>query len=342
MSMPWVYPYQPNTYVDANTGESHKRSLACKLGYFILLLVVLVIVVVCILLLLYEVSWIGYPFAWIYPAGGPSSSSLPPSFILSNGTGTVPKVLDELTSPPYIALSLNRLYQDSTRCMQIQRSIDNDLYTVGFTSEDFVDANSIISFCQESEYCYITIWYDQSPSGFHLYQTDVSNAPLITYRGQFLGYNNIPTIRFNENSLSYTELSENITASFKVGFVSAVVSRDSGNAGPLLADSANSFWGSTAGELFWTGCNSMWICGAANQVWMNGSSTTANLWPYGQTTITVLPSTAVQDIQGSNWNNLGLDANNNNFAGNWWELIVWDSISNADIATMHTYLNNTW
>ena len=86
--------------------------------------------------------------------------------------------------------------------MRVRRTSDNSQKDIGFLESD-LDVPALLNFVSGFD-AYVTIWYDQSGQGNHVYQDDWSLQPQIVKQGQVIVdvASNRPTVRFEGASMT--------------------------------------------------------------------------------------------------------------------------------------------
>lgn len=111
-------------------------------------------------------------------------------------------VLDGLTSGIKAAYSTRKLLSSyAGNAMQIERASDSTTQNIGFVSNT-LDTGSINTFCSGTT-CTVTIWYDQSGSGYNLAPPG-TNVPVIYQSGAIVTINSTrPAISFASATTQY-------------------------------------------------------------------------------------------------------------------------------------------
>lgn len=100
------------------------------------------------------------------------------------GSGANP-YLDGLATQPKAVCSLKKLISTATVAIRVRRSSDSAEQDIGFSGNS-LDTTSLASFVG-SDSAYITTFYDQTGSGYHLTQATASKQPRIVNAGAYDG-----------------------------------------------------------------------------------------------------------------------------------------------------------
>ena len=130
---------------------------------------------------------------------------------------------------PAFAVSTRRLGNVS-RCLQITRSVDLAVLDVGFGANGWLDTAALLSFVSlngsaaaANSTGSVSIWYDQSGRGHHLYNPSLPQQPLIVNQGVLQTFTTLPVLRFQQSAGSFLQL---INLTMQVAYVSTIVQRD--------------------------------------------------------------------------------------------------------------------
>lgn len=102
----------------------------------------------------------------------------------------------EIKCNPKVVYSLRLYVSDYTgNCIKVRRSSDNAELDIGFNA-GVLDTAALLTFCDSGD-GFITIWYDQSGSGFNAIQTTANRQPIIVSGGVVSVLLSKPTVYFN-------------------------------------------------------------------------------------------------------------------------------------------------
>ena len=114
-------------------------------------------------------------------------------------SGTVTPLLLDTYSGSVGAFSLRKLRTAYTgSAIRVRRSSDNTSLDIGFINNQ-LDTTSLLSFVGSGD-GFVSIWYDQTGSGFNFSQNTSSLQPKIVSSGVLLTKNSKPTILFDGTS----------------------------------------------------------------------------------------------------------------------------------------------
>lgn len=114
-------------------------------------------------------------------------------------SGTVTPLLLDTYSGSVGAFSLRKLRTTYTgSAIRVRRSSDNTSLDIGFINNQ-LDTTSLLSFVGSGD-GFVSIWYDQTGSGYNFTQNTSSLQPKIVSSGVLLTKNSKPTILFNGTS----------------------------------------------------------------------------------------------------------------------------------------------
>ena len=115
----------------------------------------------------------------------------------SGGGGNTPSYLLDTYSGATGAYSLRKLRSAYTgNAITVRRSSDNTSQNIGFDANGNLDTTSLLSFVSSGD-GFVSIWYDQTGSGYNFTQTSSSLQPKIVSSGVLLTKNSKPTILFD-------------------------------------------------------------------------------------------------------------------------------------------------
>ena len=205
---------------------------------------------------------------------------------------------------------------------------------VGFGADGWLDTATLLSFVSgngsqsaPSSSGSVSIWYDQSGRGHHLYNPTQGQQPLLVNQGVLQTFTSLPVLRFTSSASPFLQLN----ASVQVSYVSAVVQRDDGQSIYQLFGGSNWYGGwaydGTSSLLLDPSHCSPDVCGPGSWgLYNNRNYTPASSIPYNPTMLNAFALHTAQPSGSTAIASIGpTESNLPNDSGSYLELIVWDS-----------------